>query len=98
MIDDKFNGHTMASGIKYDASTLVASSNVFPIGTVLLVSNPLVQGTPLEVVIMDFAPAAQLALSSGAFSSLQIDYSGKGSVDVQVVDYLKKRPRLLNDN
>lgn len=93
MISDKFRDKPMASGIKYVPDRLVASSNLFPLSTELLVSNPLIKGRPIRIVVQDVTKDGELALSSGAFKKLQFEMGGKPLADVQVVDYLAKIPK-----
>lgn len=93
MIADRYEGRTMSSSIVYNPKRLVASSKVFPIGTELLISNPLIQSTPINVIVQDYSPKGRLVLSSGVFEALQFERRGKPLADVQVVDYHKKRPK-----
>lgn len=98
MIADSLKGQTMSSSIIYDPKKLVASSNIFPIGTELLVSNPLIQSTPVKVIVQDYSPNGRLVLSSGTFEALQFEKGGKPLADVQVVDYIKKRLKIALTN
>ncbi|MCC4270122.1 septal ring lytic transglycosylase RlpA family protein [Marinobacter nauticus] len=93
MISDRLAGGTMKSGVRYDPDLLVGSSKIFPLGTELLVSNPLVKGRPIRVIIQDKSKEGRLVLSSGAFKELEFTLAGKPQADVQVVDYHQKRPR-----
>lgn len=87
MISNSFSRKEMKSGILYDPGKLIASSKVFPIGTELLISNPLIQSTPINVIVQDYSPEGRLVLSLGAFETLQFEPGGKPRADVQVVDY-----------
>jgi len=98
MISDELSGGIMRSGIKYNPALLVGSSKIFPLGTELLVSNPLVQGSPVRIIIQDTSKDGRLVLSSGAFRELQFEIGGKPQADVQAVDFLKKRPKKGNAN
>ncbi|MFU2489945.1 hypothetical protein [Thauera sp. WH-1] len=93
MISDGFQGRPMSSSISYDPTTLVAASNFFPIGTELLIGNPLVQSTPISVTVQDSTRLGRLVLSSAAFEALQFEHSGNPVADVQIVDYHFKRAK-----
>lgn len=94
MISNVYAGKPMKSGHIYDPEKLVASSNIFPIGTELLISNPLIQSTPIGVIVLDASKSGRLVLSSAVFEALQFEAGGKPRADVQVADYhAKKRKR-----
>ncbi|WP_372378529.1 hypothetical protein ACBZ91_06540 [Vibrio natriegens] len=91
MISNMYAGKQMKSGNTYDPEQLVASSNIFPITTELLISNPLIQSTPISVIVLDASKNGRLVLSSAVFKALQFEPGGKPRADVQVVDYHAKK-------
>ena len=58
-----------------------------------MISNPIIQGTPINIIVQDYSPSGRLVLSSGAFETLQFELGGKPKADVQVVDLHTKRPK-----
>lgn len=91
MINDNLHDKPMASGTLYNKDESIASSSLFPIGTVLHVSNPLVEGTDCDITVKDKSPNI-LNLSGAAIEKLQFTKNSRAKVEIQVKDYIYKKP------
>lgn len=91
-ISDSLHKITMASGVSYNKNELIASSSLFPIGTILHISNPLVEGTYVDVVVKDKSSNI-LGLSSAAIEALHFTKNSRAKVEVQVKDYMYKKEK-----
>ena len=96
MINDALHDKAMASGVAYNKNELIASSSLFPIGTILHISNPLVEGTYVDVIVKDRSPAV-LGLSSAAIKALHFTKNSSSKVEVQVKDYIYKKPKKISE-
>lgn len=78
-------GRRMAAGVEYDPDMLIASHRTIPLGTVVLVSNP-VSGRSVFVRIMDRGPVSQsylIELSEAAASALELDPNAARRIELR---------------
>ena len=87
--DDNKDSRT-ASGQLYNPEEHVGSSYNFPLGSVLLISDPLKRDCDVKILINDRGPNL-LALSSGALEQLGYPKGANAKFYVRYVDYLFKK-------
>ena len=92
--DDKFQGHVLASGEKYDKEALTAAHKTLPFGTMVKVTN-LGNNKSVVVRVNDRSPnggskAKIIEITSRAAKEIDIIKKGKVEVQIEVVESGKK--------
>ena len=87
----RFNGKPTASGVPYDANSMIAAHPSYPIGTIVRVSN-LTNGRAVNVRILDRGPTRRhrgkgvvIDLSRRAAQQLGMIRAGHAPVQLSVV-------------
>ncbi|MFT3904178.1 MAG: septal ring lytic transglycosylase RlpA family protein [Niabella sp.] len=89
----KFNGRKTASGDTYWDHFLTAASNIYKLGTKLLITNP-ITGKSVQVLVNDrMAPhiKGRVDLSKAAYKEIASLSTGITPVHIEVVDGDKKK-------
>ena len=91
---DKFQGHVVASGEKYDKKALTAAHKTFPFGTMVKVTN-LGNNKSVVVRVNDRGPfggskAKIIEITSRAAKEIDMIKEGKVQVQIEVVESGKK--------
>lgn len=89
-LNDGDKGNRTASGQLYNPDEHVASSSTFPLGSILLITDPLKRDSDVKVLINDRGPNL-LSLSSGALKKLGYPIGTNTRLYVRYVDYLFKK-------
>ena len=92
--NDKFQGHVLASGEKYDKEALTAAHKTLPFGTMVKVTN-LGNGKSVVVRVNDRGPhggskAKIIEITSRAAKEIDMIKEGKAQVQIEVVESGKK--------
>lgn len=92
--NDKFQGHPVASGEKYDKEALTAAHKTLPFGTMVKVTN-LGNNKSVVVRVNDRGPhggskAKIIEISSRAAKEIDMIKEGKAKVQIEVVESGKK--------
>ena len=92
--NDKFQGHPVASGEKYDKEALTAAHKTFPFGTMVKVTN-LKNSKSVVVRVNDRGPhggskAKIIEITSRAAKEIDMIKEGKAEVQIEVVEAAKK--------
>jgi len=92
--NDKFQGHVLASGEKYDKEALTAAHKTLPFGTMVKVTN-LGNGKSVVVRVNDRGPhggskAKIIEITSRAAKEIDMIKEGKVQVQIEVVEAAKK--------
>ena len=92
--DDKFQGHVLASGEKYDKEALTAAHKTLPFGTMVKVTN-LGNNKSVVVRVNDRSPhsgskAKIIEITSRAAKEIDMIKKGKVEVQIEVVESGKK--------
>jgi rare lipoprotein A len=92
--NDKFQGHVLASGGKYDKEALTAAHKTLPFGTMVKVTN-LGNNKSVEVRVNDRGPhggskAKIIEITSRAAKEIDMIKKGKVEVQIEVVESGKK--------
>jgi len=92
--NDKFQGHPVASGEKYDKDALTAAHKTLPFGTMVKVTN-LRNNKSVVVRVNDRGPhggskAKIIEITSRAAQEIEMIKEGKAQVQIEVVEPAKK--------
>ncbi|MGA2517827.1 MAG: septal ring lytic transglycosylase RlpA family protein [Thermodesulfobacteriota bacterium] len=92
--NDKFQGHVLASGEKYDKEALTAAHKTLPFGTMVKVTN-LGNNKSVVVRVNDRSPhggskAKIIEITSRAAKEIDMIKKGKMEVQIEVVESGKK--------
>jgi rare lipoprotein A len=92
--NDKFQGHPVASGEKYDKEALTAAHKTLPFGTMVKVTN-LKNNKSVVVRVNDRGPhggskAKIIEITSRAAKEIDMIKEGKAQVQIEVVEAAKK--------
>jgi rare lipoprotein A len=92
--NDKFQGHIMASGEKYDKEALTAAHKTLPLGTMVKVTN-LRNNKSVVVRVNDRGPhggskAKIIEITSRAAKEIDMIKEGKAQVQIEIVESGKK--------
>jgi rare lipoprotein A len=92
--NDKFQGHVLASGEKYDKEALTAAHKTLPFGTMVKVTN-LGNNKSVVVRVNDRSPHAGsrakiIEITSRAAKEIDMIKKGKVEVQIEVVESGKK--------
>jgi rare lipoprotein A len=92
--NDKFQGHAVASGGKYDKEALTAAHKTLPFGTMVKVTN-LGNNKSVVVRVNDRGPhggskAKIIEITSRAAKEIDMIKEGKAKVQIEVVESGKK--------
>jgi rare lipoprotein A len=88
--NDKFQGHVLASGEKYDKEALTAAHKTLPFGTMVKVTN---LGNNNSVVVRSphgGSKAKIIEITSRAAEEIDMIKKGKVEVQIEVVESVKK--------
>jgi rare lipoprotein A len=88
--NDKFQGHIVASGEKYDKEALAAAHKTFPFGTMVKVTN-LRNNKSVVVRVNDRGPhggskAKIIEITSRAAKEIDMIKEGKAQVQIEIVE------------
>jgi len=92
--NDKFQGHVLANGEKYDREALTAAHKTLPFGTMVKVTN-LENNKSVVVRVNDRGPhggskAKIIEITSRAAKEIDMVKKGKVEVQIEVVESAKK--------
>lgn len=91
-LNDDNEGSRTATGHLYNPEEDVASSSKFPLGSILLITDPFKRDSDVKVLINDRGPNV-LALSSGALKKLGYPKGANAKFYVRYMDYLLKKTK-----